>query len=399
MQGMKKYEPIGKYVHLVDERNTNLAISNLLGVAKEKVFMPSVANIVGTDLSKYKVIRKGRFACNLMHVSRDEVLPVSLYTIDEPAIISPAYPMFEVNDTNELLPEYLHLYLMRREFDREVVFYAMNGVRGGLEWDDFMNMQLPIPDIDEQRRIVAEYQTIEKRIKNNDRLIKKLEDAVQAIYYHLFVEKIDLDNLPAGWQYSDLNSITESTIGGDWGKEYPEGNFTHRVLCIRGADTPSLRRGVKGVIPVRYILNKNALSRKLLNGDIVVEMSGGTPSQSTGRSAQMNTTVAHYYECDTICSNFCRVIRPKKPFAAFYNATFNKLFLSGTFFKHENSTNGLKNLDLEAVLTEEKVIIPPASAALEFSSIAENINNYICRIGQEQDILNRILSLLLIKIM
>lgn len=213
MRGMKKYEIIGRYVHLVDERNTNLANSNLLGVAKEKVFIPSVANVVGTDLSKYKVIRKGRFACNLMHVSRDEVLPVALFTVEEPAIISPAYPMFEVNDTKELLPEYLNMYLMRKEFDREVVFYAMNGVRGGLEWDDFKNMQLPIPDIEEQRRIVAEYQAIEKRIENNNRLIHKLEDTAKAIYIKECVQGKYEDDLPEGWKKYSLKEFAPVVTG------------------------------------------------------------------------------------------------------------------------------------------------------------------------------------------
>ena len=92
------YKRIGDYIHLVNNRNKDLAITNLLGVNISKNFMPSVANTSGVDLSKYKIIRKGQFATNIMHVNRDEILPVGLYEIDEPAIVSPAYMTFEVND-------------------------------------------------------------------------------------------------------------------------------------------------------------------------------------------------------------------------------------------------------------------------------------------------------------
>jgi len=209
---MKKLEPIGKYIQLSDVRNTDLSVTTLLGVAADKRYIPSVANVNGTDLSKYKVIHQGQFACNLMHVCRDGVLPVAMYK-GEPAIISPAYPIFEVQDENNLLPEYLHMYLSRPEFDREAVFYAMKGIRGSLDWNDFIEMKIPIPDIDVQRKIVTEYQTIEKRIENNNRLIKVLEETAQNIYYHTFVENIDPENLPKGWKRGNIAEIAKIKSG------------------------------------------------------------------------------------------------------------------------------------------------------------------------------------------
>ncbi|MDY4805560.1 MAG: restriction endonuclease subunit S [Prevotella sp.] len=178
----------------------------------EKKFIPSVANIIGTDLSKYKVIKKNQFACSLMQVSRDGKMPVAMFREDS-AIMSPAYPMFEVNDEKELMPEYLEMYLSRSEFDREAVFYAIGGVRGSLEWSDFCDMQLPVPPIEEQRRIVSEYQTVERRIANNEALIQKLEETAQAIYHHTFVEGIDEENLPEGWRKDVLYDIAEFLNG------------------------------------------------------------------------------------------------------------------------------------------------------------------------------------------
>ena len=149
------YSKIGEHIRLIDNRNTDLAITKLVGLTVDKKFIPSVANTNGTDLSKYKIIRRNQFACSLMQVSRDGKMPVAMFT-EEEAIMSPAYPMFEVKDSKRLLPEYLMMYLSRPEFDREAVFYAVGGVRGSLEWDDFCNITLPVPDITEQRRIVNE---------------------------------------------------------------------------------------------------------------------------------------------------------------------------------------------------------------------------------------------------
>lgn len=207
-----KYKSIGNYIHLIDNRNTDLECTKLVGLTVEKKFIPSVANIIGTDLSKYKVIKKNQFACSLMQVSRDGKMPVAMFREDS-AIMSPAYPMFEVNDEKELMPEYLEMYLSRSEFDREAVFYAIGGVRGSLEWSDFCDMQLPVPPIEEQRRIVSEYQTVEHRIANNEALIQKLEETAQAIYHHTFVEGIDEENLPEGWRKDVLYDIAEFLNG------------------------------------------------------------------------------------------------------------------------------------------------------------------------------------------
>lgn len=151
------YKRIGDYIRLVSNRNNNWAITNLLGVNIYKNFMPSVANTSGVDLSKYKIIQKGQFATNIMHVNRDEVLPVALYQNQEPAIVSPAYMTFEVIDENVLLPEYLMMEFQRPEFDRRAWAYCDSSVRGGLEWNRFCEIEIPIPDIKEQRKFVALY--------------------------------------------------------------------------------------------------------------------------------------------------------------------------------------------------------------------------------------------------
>lgn len=273
---MKKLEPIGKYIHLTDTRNFDLSVNNLVGLTVEKRFIPSVANVIGTDLSKYKVIKQGQFACSLMQVSRDGKMPVAMYK-GEPAIMSPAYPIFEVQNENKLLPEYLHMYLSRPEFDREAVFRAVGGVRGSLDWNDFVEMKIPIPDIDEQRKIVAEYQTIEKRIENNNRLIRVLEETAQNIYHHTFVENIDPENLPDGWKYDELGNVCQTYLGGTPSRDNPD-FWGGNIAWINSGEINKLRI----LKATEYITNlgmRKSATKLLPIHTVVLALTGATLGQ------------------------------------------------------------------------------------------------------------------------
>ncbi|EPY5088333.1 restriction endonuclease subunit S [Klebsiella variicola] len=182
------YKRIGDYVTLVKLKNSDGAISSLKGININKHFMPSVANVNGTDLSTYRVVKKNQFAFNPMHVGRDEVLPISMFEDDEPIIVSPAYVVFEVKDEEELLPAYLMMWCRRSEFDRNAWFMTDNSVRGGFSWADFCDMELPVPSIEKQREIVREYNVVNDRIALNEQLTQKLEDTAQAIYKQWFVD-------------------------------------------------------------------------------------------------------------------------------------------------------------------------------------------------------------------
>lgn len=171
------YDALGNYIRLVDTRNTDLVTEQVLGINIDKYFMPSVANVIGTDLSKYKLITKDKFACNPMHVGRDERLPVALYTEDEPAIVSPAYFMFEIIDNSILNEDYLMMWFRRPEFDRLCWLRTDGSVRGGITWDDICRMKVPVPPLDEQIEIVQSYQAITDRIA----LKKQINDNLVAV--------------------------------------------------------------------------------------------------------------------------------------------------------------------------------------------------------------------------
>ena len=176
------YRALSELIEKVDERNDDGAITELIGVSIDKCFIKSVANTNGTDLSKYKIIRKNEFAVSLMQVSRDSKIPVARLEDYEVAIMSPAYPIFRVKDTRKILPEYLDMWFKRPEFDREAAFIAVGGVRGSMPWEEFVKMKLPVPTIEKQLEIVNSYKAITERIALKQKINDNLEAQAEAIY-------------------------------------------------------------------------------------------------------------------------------------------------------------------------------------------------------------------------
>lgn len=197
------YDILGNHIRLIDTRNDDNVTDRVLGINIDKYFMPSVANIIGTDLSKYKLITKGKFACNPMHVGRDEKLPVALYSEDDPAIVSPAYFMFEIIDNSILNEEYLMMWFRRPEFDRICWLHTDGNVRGGIAWDDICRLEIPVPDIDVQNDIVADYKVAIKRIE----LLKKINDNLEATASAMFKEQFSLEKADTKWTVGSLQDL------------------------------------------------------------------------------------------------------------------------------------------------------------------------------------------------
>jgi type I restriction enzyme S subunit len=186
------YKRLGDYIHLVDNRNSDLEYTNLLGINITKNFMPSVANVTNTDLSKYKIIKKGQFAYSGMQTGRDETIRIVLYTEDEPAIISPAYSVVEVNDEKELLPEFMMMWFQRPESDRYGWFISDSSVRANLDYERLCDIEIPIPDdIEEQRKYVNLY----KGLLNNQECYEKSLDDLQLIC-DTYIEDLILKEKP-----------------------------------------------------------------------------------------------------------------------------------------------------------------------------------------------------------
>ena len=210
---MNEYKRLGDYIQEIDVRNRDLSVTKLLGLSMTKQFRPSTSNIIGVDLSKYKIVGKNVFAFDTMSVIRVHKVPIAINNTDSPIIVSPAYVTFECKNNNELDPQYLMMWFMRNEFDRYADFKSDAAVRGGYDWDELCDTSIYIPPIEQQREIVAEYETLSKRISLNEQMISKLEQTAQTLYRKMFVEGIDKENLPEGWRMGMIGDITEIKNG------------------------------------------------------------------------------------------------------------------------------------------------------------------------------------------
>ena len=182
------YKKLGPYIQVVNERNSNLNGNKLLGVSIRKCFMTSIANTIGTDMSTYKLIKKNQFAYGPVTSRNGDKISVALLDEYENGLVSQAYVVFEIIDTNELDPEYLMMWFRRPEFDRYARFKSHGSAREIFDWSEMYDTELPIPSIEKQREIVNEYNTIINRIALNEKLIQKLEETAQAIYKQWFVD-------------------------------------------------------------------------------------------------------------------------------------------------------------------------------------------------------------------
>ncbi|GAB2622520.1 restriction endonuclease subunit S [Belliella aquatica] len=371
------YKRIGDYIRLVDERNKGLKVKNLLGLSISKEFIPSVANIIGTDMEKYKIIRTDQFACSVMQVRRDKKMPVALLQEREEAIISQAYPVFEIKDKSKLIPEYLMMWFTRSEFDREACFYAVGGVRGSLEWEDFENMKLPIPSIAKQHEIVAEYQAIEQRIQINQKLIEKLEETAQAIYREWFVEGIDNST-----EKIKLNKLVQTQYG------YTETASSEVIgpKFLRITDIAQNQIDWSNV-PYCKISNNDFEKYRLKPGDIVVARTGAT----AGYGKRLHK---HFPDC-VFASFLVRLI----PNDIKWNLYLGLIVDSQNYrdFILSNAEGSAQPQANATLLSSFEIDKPDESKILEFNIIVEPIFDLIEIYQLENQKLSELKELVLVK--
>ena len=288
-----EYKRLGDYIREVNVRNRELKVTKPSGINIDKHFMPSVANVIGTDLSAYKLVTKMQFACNLMHVGRDEKIPMAMHLDDTPIIVSPAYFVFEIVEPDVLLPEYLMMWFRRPEFDRNAWFYTDADVRGGMGKNALLDMQFPIPSINRQREIVSEYETLTNRIRLNNQMIQHLEATAQALYRKTFVDNIDKENLPEGWRKGTIE---------DFCKEMKSGGTpsrSHNEYWDK-KDYPWLKSGEVHnniIISVEEYISQlgldNSSAKVIPQGSVIMAMYGATAAQVA------------YLDCDTTTNQAC----------------------------------------------------------------------------------------------
>ncbi|HCN51826.1 MAG TPA: hypothetical protein DIT10_22540 [Chryseobacterium sp.] len=228
------YKRLGSYITLIDNRNRDLSAYPLLGVSVQKRFIPSIANIIGSDMSKYKIIEKNNFTYIADTSRRGDKIGIALLKEFEKAIVSQAYTSFKIIDENELSPDYLMMWFSRPEFDRYARYHSIGSVREVFDWKDMCDVELPIPSIEEQNEIVAQYQSIENKIKVNEQICEKLEATAQALYKNWFVD----------FEFPDENGKPYKSSGGKmiW-DENLENKVPHDWQVIKLEEIANLKYG------------------------------------------------------------------------------------------------------------------------------------------------------------
>ncbi len=292
--------------------------------------------------------------------------------------------------------EYLYYLLTSLYLNR----YHIGGAQPLMTQGIINNIDIPKHSNSEQKKIAGILSALDEKIEINRKINARLEELVQAIFKSWFINFEPFGGkMPEDWSKAPLYDMVETIIGGDWGKEEEFGSYSRKVLCVRGADLDDIKVGEKGKAPIRYILDKNFKQKSLSNHEIIVEISGGSPTQSTGRIAMISPILANECENSIICTNFCKALKVREPYSHYFYFLWNHLYNNKIMFIYENGSNGLKNLNLTNLLEREICNIPPKKVALDFYNLTEPIFLKIQRLGSESARLATLRDALLPKLM
>lgn len=281
----------------------------------------------------------------------------------------------------------LYVYYFWQNVYNHGAFFNFEGKTSGiknLQLDNALSaIDIEYLPLEKQNQIVASLASIDEKIKVNRQINDNLEQQVQALFKAWFVDfepfkdgefvDSELGMIPKAWKIKPLEYLVEKVKSGDWGKDEPTGNYTKKTFCMRGADFPDIKEGNKGKMPIRYILEKNFNDKSLCDGNVVVEISGGSPTQSTGRIVLVDR--AFVADCGNalICTNFCKSLEIKEDYSMFFYLLWQYLYDLRVMFIYENGSNGLKNLNVNSLIERESFVIPTKEVVSKFNSVVSDL--------------------------
>ena len=307
--------------------------------------------------TKYNDIKK-KFG---VPVSGDMLL-TSVGTIGIPYVVKPEdyfyfkdgnLTWFKDIDKKRVLPEYLMCWLTSNFGKQKLDEITIGSTQAALTISGLKTISIELPTIEYQRRIASILTSLDDKIDLLRRENATLEAMAETLFRQWFVVEAKEE-----WEEGKLGDYVDETIGGEWGKENPEGDFIKPVQCIRGTDIADLNVGLATKTPIRYVKESKFEKIEPRNGDIIMEISGGTENQSTGRVAYINDDVKTLFDYPIIFSNFCRLLRVKEEHTYFIYCYLKYLYDQDEFFNLENGSSGIKNLDYKALLYELTYPIP-----------------------------------------
>ncbi len=305
--------------------------------------------------------------------------------------------------------DYLYYYLISDCGKQEIERGIVGAVQAKLPIKNIQSISIKAPSLETQKRIASILSSLDDKIEVNRKINANLEQQAQALFKSWFVDFEPLKNgefveselgmIPKGWRVGRYDDIIESTISGDWGKEKPEGNYTHRVACIRGCDFQDIKNGLRGKTPERYILEKNFLTKHFKDKDVLVEISGGTATVSTGRVCPVSQLLIDKFNEDIVCTNFCRLVRPKPSYGAYLYYSWLYKFNNKVMFGYENGTSGIKNFRIKDFTSLEPIVIPSEPSLQLFQSMIDKLQMKLQMNGSESQKLASLRDILLPKLM
>lgn len=311
--------------------------------------------------------------------------------------------VFRAKNERVILPTYVH-NLCRWEKFTELSVRTSKGAkmpRGDKE--AMAEFEFDLPPLAEQRAIAHILGTLDDKIELNRRRNETLEAMARALFkdwfvdfgpvrakmqgrppylppdlWQLFPDRLDKEGKPEGWESLPFGKLLESTIGGDWGKEHAEAENSQPVCIIRGTDIPGLLAGVAGKVPTRYTTPKKLLSRELQDGDIVVEVSGGSPTQPTGRSFQITESLLQRFPHPVVCASFCRRFRPvNSQLGTLAASHLTDLYQNGGTWEYQNQSTGISNFQTAHFLDAERVFVPDDEVLVAFAAFIKPIRSVV----------------------
>lgn len=350
------YKQLGQFIRQVDVRNAAGKEENLLGVSVQKTFIPSIANTVGTDFTKYKVVRRGQFTYIPDTSRRGDKIGIALLSDYDEGLVSNVYTTFEVIDKNELLPEYLMLWFSRPEFDRYARFKSHGSVREVMDWDEMCKVQLPVPPISVQRDIVKAYQTITNRIA----LKRQVNDNLAAQALAILSDFIS--NANEDWKQGKLGDvITSANTGGDAIQKVPIVDYDTGIKCARVGDITNAREYASWAFcSATKAVYENY---KLQGGDILV-----TRTATLGITQYISNDISAVYNNGLIR---LKVDRAKAlPLYVYWG--INTLDFMNYINQMNSATSVRPNMKIDYLLNYQ-MLIPPIEEQTQFARKAEAI--------------------------
>ncbi|MDF5092207.1 restriction endonuclease subunit S [Vibrio parahaemolyticus] len=392
------YKKLGQFIKEVSVKNKDLSVELLLGVSITKQFIPSIANTVGTDMSKYKVVEHHQFAYGPVTSRNGEKISVALLG-EEKCIVSTSYTVFEIVDTELLDPEYLMMWFRRSEFDRYARYMSHGTVRELFGWQEMCDVELPVPSIEKQREIVREYNVMNDRIALNEQLTQKLEDTAQAIYKQWFVDfsipdesivlaetkNLDFPIIPEGWEIKRIDELANKIGSGSTPRGGKGAYKSQGISLIRSMNVHDYQFVYEDLAFIDDVQAKKLANVEIEPRDVLINITG----VSVARCCVVPNSVL-----PARVNQHVMIIRPNLDMSYYLQCALAsssyKSRLLGTS-EGASTRQALTKADIEEFL----VLVPSKSVLAKFEGIAEVIFSKIEALAQTSQKLKELRAIVL----